>query len=112
VLAFWHCVSNPTLNDSPLTDQDMILVKKALVDNTIAGEELLFFLTAPLVISGMIFSFLMEEDWSPWTTMDSKGWLVCLDIFTFTYHITRFGLCFLVELYYLATYCRCHLYGF
>jgi hypothetical protein len=54
----------------------MILIKKAMVDNTIGGEEILFFLTAPVVIVGVVFSFLLEENWGPWKQLDTEGWVV------------------------------------
>lgn len=32
----------------------------------VTGEELLFFLTGPVVFVAAVFSFLLGEDWSPW----------------------------------------------
>jgi len=50
----------------------MMLVKE-MADNT-KGEELLFFLTSPVVMICLLLSFIMEEDWSPWIKLDLYSW--------------------------------------
>ncbi len=46
----------------------MVLVKKAT--SQASGEELLFFVTFPLVIVGLISSIIFQEDWSGYLRMD------------------------------------------
>lgn len=52
----------------------MILVKKVLSDNPVKGEELLFFLTCPTVLTASMVSFMIGEDWSPWLHLTVEGW--------------------------------------
>eukprot|EP01117_Protostelium_nocturnum_P009237 TRINITY_DN3305_c0_g2_i1.p1 TRINITY_DN3305_c0_g2~~TRINITY_DN3305_c0_g2_i1.p1 ORF type:complete len:485 (+),score=118.26 TRINITY_DN3305_c0_g2_i1:153-1607(+) len=59
----------------------MIFVKKCTTGpNAIPNEELLFFLTFPLVAIGGTFSFILEEKWEPWGHLTLGGWMALIGL--------------------------------
>jgi len=55
----------------------MVMVKKTMVDHpTVRGEELLFYLTFPVVIFAGFATIFTGEDWSVWKDMTKVGWVV------------------------------------
>jgi len=66
----------------------MVLVKKTLSDNPVKGEELLFFLTFPVVIVSGGFTFILREDWSTWTHVSTTGWIIWV---SFAFGVILFG---------------------
>jgi len=60
----------------------MVLVKMAVSNNPFKGDELLFFLTSPIVVLAAFATLILEEDWSIWRNLSTTGWIIW-SIFSF-----------------------------
>jgi len=49
-------------------------MKSIMNQNSVKGEELLFFLTFPVVLCSLLLSLMIMEDWRPWLRLDVFGW--------------------------------------